>query len=105
MSQPSPRVTDNQIAIEGLTEGANLRGASVHVTNNQIAIGGLTEGPNLCGAGVPVTNNQIAIGGLTERTDLRGGGVGREGQANRSHDTQSDSNHSILLPLVEYRAS
>jgi hypothetical protein len=77
-------VTDNQIAIGGLTEGANLRGATVpRVTDNQIAIGGLTEGTNLRGATVPrVTDNQIAIGSLTEGTNLR---VGRASQANRSH--------------------
>jgi hypothetical protein len=78
-------VTDNQIAIGGLTEGANLRGATVpRVTDNQIAIGGLTEGTNLRGATVPrvTDDNQIAIGSLTEGTNLR---VGRASQANRSH--------------------
>jgi hypothetical protein len=54
------------------------------VTDNEIAIGGLTEGTNLRDTTVPrVTDNQIAIGSLTEGTNLR---VGREGQANRSHD-------------------
>jgi hypothetical protein len=78
-------VTDDQIAIGGLTEGTNLRAAIVPaVTNNQTAIGGLTEGANLRGATVPmVTDNQSAIGGLTEGTNV---GVGREGQANGSHD-------------------
>jgi len=56
-----------------------------------------------------VTDNQSAIGGLTQGTNLRVGREGQanrsEGQANRSHECQSDSNHSILLPLVEYRAS
>jgi hypothetical protein len=33
------------------------------------------------------TDNQIAIGGLTEGTNLWDGGVGREGQANRNHDS------------------
>jgi hypothetical protein len=80
------------------------------VTNNQSAIGGLTQGTNLRGATVPgVTDNQSAIGGLTEGTNLRVGREGQanrsEGQANRSQECQSDSNHSILLPLVEYRAS
>ena len=40
-------MTDNQAAIGGLTEGTNLRGATVPVTDNQTAIGGLTEGTNL----------------------------------------------------------
>jgi hypothetical protein len=99
-------VTDNQIACGRLTEGANLRGAAVPVTDNQIASGGLTEGTNLRGAAVPgVTDSEIASGGLTEGTNLRVGGLGREGQANHGHHTQSNSNHSILLPLVEHRAS
>jgi hypothetical protein len=77
-------VTDNQIAIGGLTEGTNLPGATTQgVTDNQIAIGGLTEGTNLRDTTAQVTDDQIAIGGLTEGTNLR---VGREGQANRSHD-------------------
>ena len=79
----SPRVTDNQRAIGGLTKGTNLRGATAPVTDNQAAIGGLTEGTNLRGATVSVTDNQTAIGGLTEGTNL---GVGGEGQANRSHE-------------------
>jgi hypothetical protein len=58
--------------------------SALEVTDNQIAIGGLTEGTNLRRAtALEVTDNQIAIGGLTEGTNLR---VGREGQANRSHD-------------------
>jgi hypothetical protein len=79
------RVTDNQIAIGGLTERTNLRGAAVPgVADNQSAFGGLAEGTNLRGAAVPgVTDNQVAIGGLTEGTNL---GVGREGQANQSDD-------------------
>ena len=53
------------------------------VTDNQTAVGGLTEGTNLRAATVPVvTDNQTAIGGLTEGTNV---GVGREGQANGSH--------------------
>ena len=56
----------------GLTEGTNLRGATVPgVTDNQSAIGGLTEGTNLRDATVPgVTDNQSAIGALTEGTNL-----------------------------------
>ena len=64
----SPGVTDNQSAIGGLTERTNLRGATAPgVTDNQSAIGGLTEGTNLS-------------------MHMTGLGVGREGQANRSHD-------------------
>jgi hypothetical protein len=95
-----------------LTEGTNLRDATVPGgTDNQSAIGGLTEGTNLRDATVPGgTDNQSAIGGLTEGTNPRdatvidaassanpmvsmhmtmhvtGLGVGREGQANHSHD-------------------
>jgi hypothetical protein len=36
---------------------------------------------------------------------MTGLGVGREGQANRSHDCHSDSNHSILLTLVQTAAT
>ena len=88
-------VTDNQTAVGGLTEGTNLRAAIVPVvTDNQTAIGGLAEGTNLRAAIVPVvTDNQTAIGGLTEGTNV---GVGRKGQANGSHDCQSDSSHSLL---------
>jgi len=79
-------VTDSQFAIGGLTEGTNLPGATAPgVTDSQFAIGGLTEGTNLRGAtALEVTGSQSAIGGLTEGTNL---GVGREGQANRSHDS------------------
>jgi hypothetical protein len=48
-------------------------------------MGVLTEGTDLRDATVPgVTDKQRAMGVLTEGTNCLG--VGREGQANRSHD-------------------
>jgi len=87
LGSTSPRVTDNQIAVRGLTEGANLCGAAVPVADHQIAVEGLTEGANLRGAAVPVADNQIAVEGLTEGTNFRNFRICREGQANRSHNT------------------
>jgi hypothetical protein len=77
---------DKQRAMGILTEGSNLRDATVPgVTDKQRAMGVLTEGSNLRDATVPgVTDKQRAMGVLTEGTNCLG--VGREGQANRSHD-------------------
>jgi hypothetical protein len=46
-------VTDNQIAVEGLTQGTNLLDASAPGADDQIAVEGLTQGTNLLDASVP----------------------------------------------------
>jgi hypothetical protein len=83
---------DKQTAMGVLTEGTNL--ATVPgVTDKQTAMGVLTEGANPGGGavidaayGVESSANPMVNMHMPVRAYVIGCGVGREGQANRSHN-------------------
>jgi hypothetical protein len=88
-----PGGTDEQRAMGVLTEGTNLRDATVPGgTDNQNAMGVLTEGTNprddtvIDAASGVVSSRNIMVMMHVMTMHMIGLGVGREGQANRSHD-------------------
>jgi len=95
-SDTVPGVTDKQRAMGVLTEGTNLtRSATVPgVTDKQRAMGVLTEGTNLTRSdtvidaayGVESSANPMVSMHMLVHVYVIGLDVGREGQANRSHD-------------------